>query len=44
MDDLGVNLAGVEVILKMLDRIAELQERLDQAELDSGSVRESDEQ
>ena len=44
MDDLGVNLAGVEVILKMLDRIAELQERLDQAELDSGSARESDEQ
>ena len=33
MDELGVNLAGVEVILRMLTRIAELQERIDEMEL-----------
>jgi MerR family transcriptional regulator/heat shock protein HspR len=28
-DDLGVNLAGVEVILRLLDRIEELQQEID---------------
>ena len=32
MDDLGVNLAGVEVILRMSQRIAELQHRVDELE------------
>ena len=32
MDDLGVNLAGVEVILRMLKRMAELQSRLAEVE------------
>jgi MerR family transcriptional regulator/heat shock protein HspR len=32
MDDLGVNLAGVEVILRMSQRIAELQQRVDELE------------
>lgn len=30
MDDLGVNLAGVEVILRLLDRMAEMQQQLEQ--------------
>lgn len=36
MDDLGVNLAGVEVILRMSQRMTELQRRVDEleAELD----------
>jgi MerR family transcriptional regulator/heat shock protein HspR len=32
MDDLGVNLAGVEVILRMSQRIAELQHRIEELE------------
>ncbi len=31
MDDLGVNLAGVEVILRMLESISQLQNELEQA-------------
>jgi MerR family transcriptional regulator/heat shock protein HspR len=34
MDDLGINLAGVEVILRMTQRITELQGRLEQMEAD----------
>ena len=34
MDDLGVNLAGVEVILRMLERMAEMQNRLQEIEAD----------
>jgi len=33
VDDLGVNLAGVEVIMHMLDRISEMEQRI--AELES---------
>ncbi len=32
IDDLGVNLAGAEVILRMAQRIAELQQQLEKAE------------
>lgn len=32
IDDLGVNLAGVEVILRMAERVIELQRRLEVAE------------
>lgn len=32
MDDLGVNLAGVEVILRVSQRIAELQRRVEELE------------
>ena len=34
MDELGVNLAGVEVILRMLERMTELQSRLEEMEAD----------
>ena len=34
MDELGVNLAGVEVILRMLERMTELQSRLEEIEAD----------
>ena len=40
MDDLGVNLAGVEVILRMLQRMSELQSRLDEMEADLKSLGE----
>ena len=32
-DELGVNLAGVDIILNLLDRVEELQEELDQVRL-----------
>ena len=32
VDDLGVNLAGVEVILRMLDRMAEMEQRVKELE------------
>jgi len=43
MDDLGVNLAGAEVILRMLERMTELQNRLDEMEIDLKRIREVDE-
>jgi MerR family transcriptional regulator/heat shock protein HspR len=42
MSDLGVNLAGIEVILRMLERIAELQNRLEDTEVELRSLREVD--
>jgi len=42
MGDLGVNLAGIEVILRMLERMAELQNRLKEAEAELRSLREVD--
>jgi len=42
MSDLGVNLAGIEVILRMLDRMAELQNRLEETEAELRSLREVD--
>ena len=32
MDDLGVNLAGIDVILRMTDRMAEMEEQMDRLE------------
>jgi len=32
MDDLGINLAGIEVILRMAQRITELQHRIEELE------------
>ena len=34
IDDLGVNLAGVEVILRMAQRVTELQRRVERLELE----------
>ena len=42
MEDLGVNLAGVEVILRMLERMAEMQGRLEKMEADLDGLREVD--
>ncbi len=42
MEDLGVNLAGVEVILRMLERMAEMQSRLEKMEADLDGLREVD--
>lgn len=36
MEDMGVNLAGVEVILRMLERMMELQERVEEMETKLG--------
>ena len=39
MEDLGVNLAGVEVIMRMTQRVIELQERLKEAEAELEELR-----
>jgi MerR family transcriptional regulator/heat shock protein HspR len=39
MDDLGVNLAGVEVIMRMTERLVELQERLKEVEAELERLR-----
>jgi len=44
MEDLGVNLAGVEVILRMLGRMANLQNRLEKMEADLEKLREVDDE
>ncbi len=44
MEDLGVNLAGVEVILRMLGRMAEMQNRLEIVESELGRWREVDDE
>ena len=44
MEDLGINLAGVEVIFRMLERMNELQNRLEEMEADLRRLREGDEQ
>jgi len=41
MDDLGVNLAGIEVILRMLEHMAELQNRLEELKAELESLREA---
>lgn len=43
MEDLGVNLAGVEVILRMLERMTELQHRLKEVEVDLRRLEGGDE-
>jgi MerR family transcriptional regulator/heat shock protein HspR len=40
MDDLGVNLAGVEVILRMAQRMAELQRRIEELESEAKEYKE----
>ena len=40
MDDLGINLAGVEVILRMAQRMTELQRQLEELESEVQSLRE----
>ena len=42
MDDLGVNLAGVEVILRMAQRITELQRHMEELEADVARLRQED--
>lgn len=44
MDDLGVNLAGVEVVLRMAQRMTELQHRVEELESEIDSLREAEEQ
>ena len=40
MDDLGVNLAGVEVILKLLERIEKTEVRIERIEIENERLRE----
>jgi MerR family transcriptional regulator/heat shock protein HspR len=40
MDDLGVNLAGIEVVLRMAQRVTELQRRVEELESEIGRLRE----
>ncbi len=41
VDDLGVNLAGVEVILRMLDRMAEMEQRINELEEEVRRLRDN---
>jgi MerR family transcriptional regulator/heat shock protein HspR len=43
MDDLGINLAGVEVILRMLQQIAQLQSERDELESELARMKEKEE-
>ncbi|MCI0440790.1 MAG: MerR family transcriptional regulator [Chloroflexi bacterium] len=40
MDDLGVNLAGVEVILKLLERMEKLEEKVEQLQAENERLKE----
>ena len=40
MDDLGVNLAGVEVVIKLLERLAEEKSEVKRLETENGRLRE----
>ncbi len=40
MEDLGINLAGVEVILRMAQRMTELQRQLEELQLELGRLKE----
>jgi MerR family transcriptional regulator/heat shock protein HspR len=42
MDDLGVNLAGVEVILRMAQRVNELQNHVEELESEVKKLRSAD--
>ena len=42
MDDLGVNLAGVEVIMRMMQRMLELQGQVQELEDELGQAREEE--
>ncbi len=42
VDDMGVNLAGVEVVLRLMQRMTELQGKLKQLEDELNRVREED--
>ena len=42
MDDLGVNLAGVEVILRMAQRMTELQHRMEELESEVRKLNEGE--
>jgi MerR family transcriptional regulator/heat shock protein HspR len=42
VDDLGVNLAGVEVILRMLDRMSEMEQRIEELEEEVKRLQNSD--
>ncbi len=41
MDDLGINLAGVEVVMRMAQKIAEMQQRLREMEMEIERLRQS---
>lgn len=40
MDDLGVNLAGVEVVFHLMERIAQMQQQIQELERELSSLRE----
>jgi MerR family transcriptional regulator/heat shock protein HspR len=42
MDDLGINLAGVEVVLRMAQRVTELQRHIEELESELEGLRQED--
>jgi len=43
MNDLGINLAGVEVVMRMLERMAEMQQQMQEMESEIEFLRQSSE-
>jgi len=42
MSDLGINLAGVEVVIRMVEKMTELQDRIQEMEFEIGKLREAE--
>ncbi len=42
MDELGINLAGADVVLRMAQQVTELQHRLEEMELELGELRQKE--
>jgi MerR family transcriptional regulator/heat shock protein HspR len=42
VDDMGINLSGVEVILRMLERVEEMQKELEQAQQEIEKLRQGE--
>jgi MerR family transcriptional regulator/heat shock protein HspR len=42
MSDLGINLAGVEVVIRMAEKITEMQQRIQEMESEIGKISEDD--
>jgi MerR family transcriptional regulator/heat shock protein HspR len=42
MSDLGINLAGVEVVIRMAEKMAEMQQRIQEMESEIGKISEDD--
>jgi hypothetical protein len=42
MSDLGINLAGIEVVIRMAERMTEMQRRIQEMEFEIGQLRQTE--